>query len=243
MLTKYDLDKIKFASDSNSFAKAVSLYENKKVIQFKEELNGFFAHVIGSELYRVYVSRNHFDRGACSCYLGERDILCKHMLAVAIYAVKEGKALVPEDKEIIEGAMCSGQLGELSAEELSTLKKEVSLAIRYIKAYAGPSRTWFAYQGSLDEGCARLAKIVSKLPVSQQTAKLLIDILLKLDKRLCSGGVDDSNGTVGGFIEETVNALKEYAQLDPSCIKSFNKLTGLSTCFDWEEPLLNILDE
>ena len=115
--------------------------------------------------------------------------------------------------------------------------------MRYIKGYTGPSRIWFAYQGSLDEGCARLSKIVFELPVSFQTAKLLVNMLLRLDKKLCTGGVDDSNGTVGGFIQETVGVLKEYVELDSKCIKAFDKLCAQSTCFGWEEPLVRMLDE
>ncbi len=115
--------------------------------------------------------------------------------------------------------------------------------MRYIKAYTGPSRIWFAYQNSLDEGCARLSKLVSELPVSEQAARLLISTLLRLDKRLCQGGVDDSNGTVGGFMYKVVDILEEYAKLDPACIKAFGKLCSQSTCFGWEEPLVRIFDE
>lgn len=110
-------------------------------------------------------------------------------------------------------------------------------------AIGQPSRTWFAYQNSLDEGCARLSKLVSDLPVSKQVAKLLVGMLLRLDKRLCTGGVDDSNGTVGGFIEEVVTVLQEYAKIDSKCIKTFKKLRGQSTCFGWEEPLVKLYDE
>jgi hypothetical protein len=39
---------------------------------------------------------------------------------------------------------------------------------------------------------------------------------LRLDDKLSRGGVDDSDGTVGGFIEETVHALEQYAKLDPA---------------------------
>ena len=113
--------------------------------------------------------------------------------------------------------------------------------MRYIKSYDGPSRTWFAYQNSLSEGCNRLSKIVSELPVSEQTAKLLVDTLLRLDDRLCRGDVDDSEGTVGGFIEETVQALKKYAKLDPSCAKAFSALKDKETCFGWEESLLELI--
>ncbi|MBM4402625.1 MAG: hypothetical protein FJ044_05265 [Candidatus Cloacimonetes bacterium] len=86
-----------------------------------------------------------------------------------------------------------------------------------------------------------MAKIVSDLPTGEQTAKLLVDMLLRLDKKLCTGGVDDSDGTVGGFIEETVSVLKDYVKLDPACAKALHTLKGRETCFGWEEPLLNLI--
>ena len=55
MPPKYDLDKIKFATDGPTFEKAVGLYESDKVTKFKEELNGYFAVVLGTRPYRVYV--------------------------------------------------------------------------------------------------------------------------------------------------------------------------------------------
>ena len=241
MQPKYDLDKIKFATDEPTFEKAVGLYENGKVTQFKEELNGFFATVLGTKSYKVYVDNRHYDRGDCECYLGQNDTLCKHMVAVAIRAVTGGKLLSEEDKKLVSQPVCSGQLGELSKEELSAIKKEITAGMRYIKSYEGPSRTWFVYQSLLSEGCNRLSKIVSELPVGEQTARLLIDMLLRLDDKLCRSGVDDSDGTVGGFIEETVQVLKEYAKLDPDCTKAFMELKGKETCFGWEEPLLEIV--
>lgn len=108
--------------------------------------------------------------------------------------------------------------------------------MRYIKPYTGPSRTWFLYQNSLSEGCDRLGGIVSELPVDVRTAKLIVDMLLRLDDKLCSGGVDDSDGTVGLFIEDTVQVLKEFVRLDPACVKSFSVLRDRETCFGWEEP-------
>lgn len=242
MLPAYDLDKIKFATDGPTFERAVGLYEKGKVIKFIEDFKGYSAIVLGTQPYYVYVSARHYDHGHCDCYLGRNDTLCKHMVAVAIYAVMGGKKLSQEDKESVSSPKCSNKLGELSKEELRLTKKSITSAIRYIKAYVGPSRTWFAYQNSLCEGCARLSKLVSDLPVSEQTAKLLVDMLLRLDKRLCTGGVDDSDGTVGGFIQEVVLMLQEYAKLDSKCIKVFKKLCGQETCFGWEEPLVNILD-
>ncbi|TSC56015.1 MAG: Uncharacterized protein Greene071421_34 [Parcubacteria group bacterium Greene0714_21] len=232
MLPAYDLEKIKFATDEPTFEKAVNAYESRKVTQWTEELNGFFATVLGTKPYRVYVDSHRYDRGSCECYLGQNDTLCKHMVAVAIYAVMGGRKLSDEDKRPVSQVTCSGRLGALSKEELSTTKKSITGAMKYIKPYNGPSRIWFSYQNSLSEGCNRLSKIVSELPVSEQTTKLLIDMLLRLDDKLCRGGVDDSDGTVGGFIEETVRVLKEYTKLDSSCAKAFNELKGKETCFD-----------
>ena len=243
MLPSYNLDKIKFATDRPTFERAVGLYESGKVTQFKEDIGAYSAVVLGTKPYRVSVEARRFGLANCECYLGQRDTLCKHMVAVSIYAVLGGKPLKDDDKEIVSSPECSNQPGELGKKELSETKKAFTSTMRYIKAYTGPSRIWFAYQGSLDEGCARLSKLVSELPVSGQTAKLLVDMLLRLDKKLCTGGVDDFNGTVGGFMQETVSVLKEYAKLDPNCIKTFDKLCGQSTCFDWEASLVRMYDE
>lgn len=241
MPPKYDLDKIKFATDTPTFEKAVDLYEKGKVTKFEEGSGGYSAVVIGTKPYRVSVEARRYDYGHCECYLGQNDTLCKHMVAVAIRAVTGGKKLSEEDKRLVSQVACSGKLGELSGGELSAMKKSITGAMKYIKPYNGPSRIWFSYQSSLSEGCNRLSKIVSELPVSMGAAQLLIDTLLRLDNKLCIGGVDDSDGTVGGFIEETVLMLKEYAKLDPDCVKAFNELKDKETCFGWEEPLLEFI--
>lgn len=241
MQLKYDLDKIKFVIDGPIFEKAVDLYEKGKVTQFEEGIGAYSSIVLGTKPYRVSVEHRRYDYGHCECYLGQNDTLCKHMVALAIYAVKGGKPLTDEDKRQVSQAICSGRLGELSKEELLATKKEITNAMKYIKSYNGPSRIWFSYQNSLSEGCNRLSKIVSELPVSVQTAKLLVDTLLRLDNKLCRSGVDDSDGTVGGFIEETVQVLKEYTKLNPGCVKTFEKLKGRETCFGWEEPLLEFV--
>ncbi len=236
----YTLDKIKFATDGPTLEKAIDLYETGKVSQVEEGIRSYTAIVLGTKPYKVFVESRRFDYGSCTCYLGLNGTLCKHMIALAIYAAKDGKPLTEEDKKIVQNPTCSGQLGNLDDKILSSTKKLITEALRYIKPYTGPSRTWFAYQNSLSEGCNRLSAIVSKLPVSIQTAELMIDLLLRLDRKLSMGGVDDSDGTVGGFIEETVDALQQFAKLDPRCIKSFNTLKNRDTSFGWEKPLLTI---
>ncbi len=243
IIPQYNLEKIKFATDGPTFERAVSLYESGKVTHFKEITVGFSAIVLGTKPYEVFVSFRHYDHGYCECYLGKRNILCKHMVAVAIYAVMQGKPLSNKDKQFVDKPTFSDKLGELSEKELSEIKKSITKALRYIKPYMGPSRVWFKYQNSLSEGCRRLSAIVSSLPVSKQTAELLVNLLLRLDKKLCIGGVDDSDGTVGGFIYEVAEILEKYTKVDPSCIKAFKKLRDKGTCFGWEEPLIEIYNK
>jgi hypothetical protein len=69
MTPKYDLDKIKFGTDEQTWERAVGLYENGKVMQSKEELNGFFATVLGSHSYRVYVSTDTMTKGVVTAIL------------------------------------------------------------------------------------------------------------------------------------------------------------------------------
>ncbi|MFA6536964.1 MAG: hypothetical protein WCT18_01035 [Patescibacteria group bacterium] len=243
MKPSFNLDKIKFATDHPTYEKAVTLYESGKVTQFKEDIGAYSAVVIGTHPYHVAIEARRFGLGVCDCYLGQQNTLCKHLVALSIYAVMGGKELRKEEKELIDEPVCSGKLGELCKEDLIKVKKEVTSAMIYIKPYNVPSRLWFSYQNSLDEGCARLVKLVSDLPISEQTSGLLVDLLLRLDKKLCTGGVDDSNGTVGGFIEEVVLMLQAYVKYDQKCIKAFEKLCGKETCFGWEEPLVKVVDE
>jgi hypothetical protein len=239
-MAAYGLDRIKFATDAPTWGRALSLYESGKVTNFKSDEVGYSAIVHGGHQYHVFVSTHHFDEGSCDCYLGQNDALCKHMVAVALYAIKGGVPLNDKEKQLLSAPVCSGKLGELTKKEAKAIAAAMSGAMRHVKPYNGPSRIWFAYQGSLRQGCNRLSVIISELPVGEQTTELVIKLLLRLDDKLCRGGVDDSDGTVGGFIEETVHVLEQYAKLDPACIKAFRLLADRETCFGWEEPLLKL---
>lgn len=240
MQPAFNLDKIKFATDPATFEKAVALYESGKVTEFQEGISAYSAVVLGTKPYRVSIEARRFGLAHCECYLGQNDTLCKHMVAVSIYALSRGEKLKPEDKKVFSNPVCSGKAGKLNENELKKVKQEITFALKYIKAYIGSSRTWFAYQDSLSEGCNRLSKIVSELPVSKQTAGLLVNLLLRLDKKLCVGGVDDFDGAVGGFMEEVVIVLQAYTKLDPECKKAFTVLDKTDTCFGWEESLLKL---
>ena len=164
------------------------------------------------------------------------------MIAVALHAVMKGKPLNEREKQRIDVPKCSGKLGMLPEIKLAKIKTAISGALRYIKSYTGPSRTWFAYQDSLSEGCARLSVIVSDLPVSPQTAKLLVDLLLRMERKLMSA-VDDSDGTVGECMQAIVETLQEYARLDPQCIRAFGVFEDIGdTSFGWEESLVKIFE-
>jgi len=240
MKSEYTLQKIKFRTENKTWERAVGLYEEGKVKNFQEE--GFFweAEVRGTQLYRVAVSKKDYTQGDCPCYLGQNEILCKHMIAVAIYGLKKGEPLTEGEKALQNEVKFSQKTGELSKEEWSLVKEEISQALCYIKPYRGPSRIWFNYQDDLTEGCNRLAAVFSKLPASSQTADLVIKILLQLDKKLAFGGVDDSDGTVCDFIEASVELLRVFAWVEPECRKAFSNLKERKTSFGWEESLLRL---
>ncbi|MDD2654393.1 MAG: hypothetical protein PHI86_04745 [Candidatus Omnitrophica bacterium] len=243
IVPSYDLNKIKFATDEATFKRAVGLYESGKVTEV-ETLGGYYsAVVIGTEPYRVSVSARNYKQGHCTCYVGQKDTLCKHMVALALYAVMDGKLLNDKDKQITNEVKCSSRRDALSQDELDRVKKAITESMKYIKPYSGPSRTWFANQDSLREGCNRLSAIVSDLPVSRQVADILVKLLLRLERKLSVGGVDDSNGIVGEFVGGLVALLEEFARIDPLCIDAFEPLCGKEYCFGWEDPLVRIFDE
>jgi len=242
-MASYDLNKIKFATDEGTFRRAVELYERGKVTQVEEAFGDFTAFVQGTHPYRVSVSGRNFRHSHCTCYVGEKGTLCKHMVALALHAVMNGKPLSAEDKHQQDEVRASDRREALSDQELTAVKASITEAMKYIKPYRGPSRTWFANQDSLQEGCNRLRAIISGLPVNPQTADLLVKLLNRLEKKVSVSGVDDSNGIVGGFMNEIVGMLKGFAQMDPACIDAFEPLCGKQTCFGWEEPLVKIFDE
>ncbi len=243
MTISYDINKLKFATDEATFKRAVGLYESGNVTKV-ETMGGYYsAVVVGTEPYRVSVSARNYKQGHCTCYIGQKGTLCKHMVALALHAVMDGRTISDKDRQITNEVKCSGLRDVMTQDELARVKKSITESMKYIKPYSGPSRTWFANQDSLREGSNRLSAVVSDLPVNRQTAEILVKLLLRLDRKLRVGGVDDSNGIVGGFMTQVVGMLQEYARIDPDCINAFKSLIGIGiTCFQWEEPLVSIWD-
>ncbi len=240
-MPKYSLEEIKLGIDRGTWERAVRLYKEGAVRSFRKVGRFYQAKVKGTHLYQVIVDSQEFDRGSCDCYLGQRDILCKHMIAVAIYALKGGQPLQPAERKFVEGLTLSQEANELSHEEMIAVRSEIRQAMRDIRAYTGPSRIWFAYQNRLIRGCRRLSLIFSRLPTNLTTAKLMINVLLRLDRKLSQGGVDDSDGTVGGFISDVVQALAKRAKKQPEIVPAFKPLLNRPTSFGWEEELVKML--
>ncbi len=208
----------------------------------EEAFGDFTAVVQGTQPYRVSISGRNYRHGHCTCYVGEKGTLCKHMVALALHAVLNGKPLSAEDKRQQDEVKASDRRETLSEDELVAVKASITEAMKYIKPYRGPSRTWFANQDSLQEGCNRLRAIISDLPVHPQTAALLVNLMNRLEKKLSVSGVDDSNGIVGSFVGELIGLLEEFGRIDPACIDAFEALCG-NDAFGWKEPLVRMFDE
>jgi len=234
---RFDLDKIIYSTSDETYQKAAKLYESGEIGHFRDTGYLYQATVYGSHPYTVSISAKNFDHGDCDCYMGQHDYVCKHIVALAIYAVLRGQPIPKSLGQITDTPRCSGQLGDLSSAELVKIKTSITSALKYIKGYNGPSRTWFAYQDSLSEGSKRLSTIVSALPVSRPIGKIIWQLLLRLNKKLVSGGVDDSDGTVGAFIEGCVDVLLAYIKLDPSCRNDLKLPLNFESSFGWEERL------
>ncbi len=241
----YSLDEIKISIDKNTWFRAVKLYRENRVKNFKTQDFGFTALVQGTYLYTVSVNHKNFDVGYCDCYLGQRDILCKHMIAVAIYSLKQGKSLTKEEEQFTDHFEFAlhPNLDINNPEQFLILKSQVRTAFKYIRAYTGPSRIWSQYQDNLAKGCAKLRLVLSNLSLNLKTVHFILNILLRLDKKLSYGGVDDSNGIVGGFIEQVVSALSDISSSHREIIQAFKKLLNQRTNFGWEKQLVNIYNE
>lgn len=234
----FDLGKIIYSVSKETYQKALKLYESGDIRHFHDTGYLYRATVYGTHPYDVSISVKKFELGDCDCYMGQHDYVCKHMIALALYAIYLGKPVPQITIAASDIPISSGKLGELSSEETIILKSNITHALKYVKGYIGPSRTWSAYQDSLSEGCRRLSTIISTFPVNPSTAKIIWQLLLRLNKKLISGGVDDSDGTVGGFMEACVQVLLDFIKLDSSCNEVIKIPPSFDSSFGWEERLI-----
>ena len=219
----FTLQDIKYSVDPSMFERAQILYESGKVQKISETPHGYEATVQGSSPYHVSLSRKHVDRGYCDCYMGQNDELCKHMLALGL-AVLNLSGKTEETKEE-------------SPDNLDAVKQLVAGGMRKIKPYTGPSKIWFSYQRELDVGSGMIEEAVKNLPASKEHAKYLWSLVLKLSKKLSEGGVDDSNGTVGGCIISLVVQCGKYAKEKHELKAMVMKFAEDDTGFGFEDEL------
>jgi len=237
----FTLFDIQMGVGGEEFKKGKKLYDDGKVGKLEAEYYGVSSLVSGTHDYNVNVEYKHFDRGNCSCYLGQKDVLCKHMVALAIACSYKYR---PEDAKIVEHpldqAVCSGQVRDISKEELASIKKEITSALRYLKSYDGPPKTWFTYQDSLIKGSRLLLYTLSKLPVCKKSADVCIDLIIRIDSKMANTGIDDSDGTVGDLVFQILELLslfkEEVPELKAYVIDKFPKKTN----FEWEKELFQI---
>lgn len=231
---QFTLFDIQIGMGEEEFKKGYKLFNDGKVGKIKSDIRGFNATVSGTHNYNVFVDANDFEIGFCNCYLGQKDVLCKHMIALAISAIFK---YTPENFKLttspLDHAVCSGQIRDITKEELETIKKELRNGLSHIKYYNGPSSKWFAYQDALSKGGRLIRYTLSKLPVCEISAKLCIDFLIKLDKKVMHG-VDDSDGTVGDLITDIVELLNLFVSIKPDLRDFIKKHLPEGTSFGWE---------
>lgn len=202
----FAIQDIEYSVDNATFQRAQQLFDAGKVQKVFETPHGYEAIVQGTSQYRVSLSTRHIDKGFCDCYMGQNDMLCKHMLALGLAVLnlsEKGEESAAED----------------SPTNLDAAKQLVAAAVRKIKPYHGPSKIWFSYQRELDVGSGCIVEAVRKLSSTKENAEYLWSLVLKLSKKLSHGGVDDLNGTVGNciilLVKQCAGYAKEKSELKP----------------------------
>lgn len=228
-LPKFTFTDVKYAADQAIFYRALNLFESKKVGLISEDRDGYFAQVQGTELYDVGVPFKSLDRADCTCYMGQRDEMCKHILALALAVLD--RAGVKEEKAPTN-----------TFSDLSEVKAFVTKAMRHIKPYHGPSKIWFKYQAGLSKGSCMIADAIENLEPSPQNAKYVWSLVKRLDQKLLRG-VDDSDGFVSGGIMRLVEHLVFMVRQDKKLSKVVQKFCDDATEFDFHLDLKGMLEE
>lgn len=231
----YTIADIQLGVGDIEFEKGLALYNKGAVSKIRDGFRGYTATVSGTHNYDVVIDSISYDRGNCNCYIGQKDQLCKHMIALAIALVYKYR---PEDTKKIEQpldqAVCSGEVRDITTDEAKKIKAEISRGIAMIKGYNGPSSKWFQYQDSLTKGARLIRLALSLLPVCEKSVLICIDVLKRLDKKLLSAGVDDSDGTVGGVMCQMVELLNMFAADNEKLGEYIKAKLPKGEVFDWE---------
>lgn len=171
------LEDIQIDVGDNEFKKAMAIYQDNKIGDLQESPRGYSAKIKGTSIYNVSIDKYAYDRGDYSCYLGQKNVLCKHMVALAIAMVYKD---YPDNLDLIniplDRAVCSGEVREITEEETLTFNEEIKTALACLKSYRGPSSKWFEYQDSLIKGLRLTLLATSKIPVCEKSVLLCIDL-------------------------------------------------------------------
>lgn len=233
-IPQFTVPDIQIAVGDHEFQKALTLYEKGAVKNIEEDFLGFSAVVFGTHEYAVSVSCKSYDRGYCDCYVGQKDELCKHMLALAIALVYKYR---PEDtKQIqqpLDQAVCLGDIRSITQDEVDAVKKGITEGLRCIKSHGGGSAGWSQYQDSLIKGSRLILLVLSNIPVCKDSVMICIDVLKRLDKKVLNG-VDDSDGTVGELMCQIVEVLNLHVSFDSSLKEFVIQKLPKGESFDWE---------
>ena len=226
MELKFTYSDVRHAVDDATFNRAVGLFSGGKVGKVNDNRRGFGAEVSGTEVYSVEIDAKKVNFGFCDCYMGENDQLCKHMIALAL-AVLYDNNLVDKDGLPVGGSVI------LPADA----KKYIAKGMAKITSYNGPSSTWFTYQNKLDVGAGMICEGVELLEPNLENVRYLWKFVLRLSKKMSHGGVDDSNGTVGGAVSHIINKMVELSRSDQKYSDWVRSNCREETGFGWEEDL------
>ena len=233
-LPQFTLPDIHIGVGEDEFTKGLALYDKGAIGTITADYNGWQATVYGTHPYHVSVAAKSFDIGQCDCYIGLRDELCKHMIALAIALVHIYRPNDSTDITIpLDQAVCSSEVRDLTPAELKNTKADITKALTYIKNYNGPSSRWFQYQHSLIQGSRLTLLALANLPVCPKSVLICISTLKRLDKKVL-GAVDDSDGTVGNLMCQIVELLNLFADSDPNLTPFIKKNLPKGEAFDWE---------
>ena len=227
---KFSYSDVKFAEDESIFSRAKNLYRSGRVKDLIVLADGYQAVVMGTSPYRVRLSSKRIDYADCDCYMGQNDQLCKHVLALALAVLAE-----------CGGVTFDGEPTARFAVHSVDARDHIAAGLRYIRSYDGPSRIWFEYQRKLDIAAGMITEGVEALETTKDNAKYLWRLVLKLSKKLSDGGVDDSNGTIGGAIFTVMERLVAMAAADPAIYKWAIANCHEDTGFEFERELLEML--
>ncbi len=224
---KFTYIDLETAVSAQTYKKAQNIFNGGDIKDLEYLPSMAVAYVKGSSnYYEVAVSYKDIYKSDCNCYAGERGNICKHVIALALQILKDAGV----EKE------------NITATTLAEAKKIISSAIKKIKPYNGPSKIWFSYQHNLEVAALIIKQVIKELPADKEVAKYLWSLVLKLSKKLSHGGVDDSDGFVGGAIDGIVEKIANIAQKNKEILPLAQKFTKDYTGFGFEGYLKQLLE-